>query len=133
MAKGLAQIADALPRIELANILYPTDRMKEVVAQLYCHIIRFFIRAESWYQQSKARHAWEALARPVELHYNDLIEEIERCTMEINELAAAGSRAEQRDMHLELLQLREDLKNSGDDAKSSKAMLQEVKGLILSM
>jgi hypothetical protein len=127
----LVQIADVLPRIELANTLYPTDHMQQAVVQLYSHIIRFFIRSERWYQQGKLRHTWEALARPVELHYNDLIEEIERCTMNINEMANAGSRAEQRDIHLELRSLKEDLKCSREETKKSEAMLQEMRGLIL--
>jgi hypothetical protein len=132
MAKALVQVADVLPRIELANVLYPTDRMQKVVARLYGHIVRFFIRAECWYRQGKLRHTWEALADPVELHHNDLIDEIEHCANEVNDLANAGSQAEQRDIHLELQSLKEELKNSREDTKRSETMLQEMRGLILS-
>jgi hypothetical protein len=105
LAKGLSQIADSLPRIELVTILYPTRRVKQAVAELYAYILRFFIRVQEWFEQGKLRHAWEALARPVELRYDDLIEEIEGRTSDIDKLANAGAQAEQRDIHLELQEL----------------------------
>ncbi|KAL9619292.1 MAG: hypothetical protein Q9160_006057 [Pyrenula sp. 1 TL-2023] len=80
--------------------------MRIAVAQLYANIVRFLIRSLDWYQHDKARHAWEALARPAELRYNDLIEEIEACAKEIENLASAGAQAEQRDIHLGLQRLR---------------------------
>lgn len=79
--------------------------MKRAVAELYAHIIRFAIRAQDWYQQNKLRHIWGSLARPAELRYDDLIADIEGCTKEVNQLAAAGAQAEQRDIHLELQEL----------------------------
>ncbi len=112
LAKGLSQIADSLPRIELTTILYPTNRIKEAIAQLYSHVIRFFIRAQDWYQQGKLRHAWDSFARPAELRYNDLIQQIEDCTKEVDNLATAGARAEQRDIHLELRELTKKQKES---------------------
>ncbi|KAI4626330.1 uncharacterized protein J4E87_004832 [Alternaria ethzedia] len=125
LAKGLSQIADVLPRIESANILYPTDRMRHAVSEIYSKIIQFFLRAERWYQQGKLRHAWEALSRPAELYYNDLVQEVEECTRSIEVLANAGAQAEQRDMHLEIQEL-------GKRLKSSEETLQEVRGLLIS-
>lgn len=124
LAKGLSQIADVLPRIESANIIYPTDRMHQAVSDIYSKIIRFFLRAERWYQQGKLRHAWEALSRPAELYYNDLVQEVEECTRSIEVLANAGAQAEQRDMHLEIQEL-------GKRLKSSEETLQEVRGLLI--
>lgn len=125
LAKGLSQIADSLPRIELATILYPTNRMKQAVAELYAHIIRFFVRAQEWYQQGKLRHAWDSFARPAELRYNDLIQQIEDCTREVDNLATAGARAEQRDIHLELRELTK-------KQKESETLLLEMRGLMIS-
>ncbi|KAI9860341.1 MAG: hypothetical protein M1813_006230 [Trichoglossum hirsutum] len=125
LAKGLSQIADSLPRVELATILYPTKRMRQAVAELYSHIIRFFIRAQHWYQQSKLRHAWDSLARPVELYYNDLIQDIDECTKEVDNLAMAGARAEQRDIHLELREL-------SKKQEESETVLLELRRLMIS-
>jgi hypothetical protein len=124
LAKGLSQIADVLPRIEFANVLYPTARMQYAVSEIYSKIIRFFLRAERWYQQGKLRHAWEALSRPAELYYNDLVRDVEGCTKEIETLASAGAQAEQRDMHLEIQDLSKRL-------KSSEEILQEMRGLLI--
>lgn len=107
LAKGLALIADALPRVEFSSILYPTDRMKEAVSEAYSKIVQFLLRAAEWFSQSKIRHAWEALSRPVELFYDDLVQDVEDCAKRIDALANAGAHAEQRDMHLELQSLNE--------------------------
>jgi hypothetical protein len=105
LAKGLSQVADSLPRIELSTILYPTQRMKEAVALLYAHIINFLIRAKDWYEEGKLRHAINSFARPAKLRYDDIIKEIEGCTKDIDNLAISSARAEQRDIHLELQEL----------------------------
>lgn len=107
LAKGLALIADALPRVELSSILYPTAQMKRVVSDLYCSIVEYLLRAAGWYTQGSLRHAWEALSRPVELCYDDLVQNIEDSAKRMDVLANAGAHAEQRDMHLELRSLSE--------------------------
>jgi hypothetical protein len=100
LAKGLSQIGDCLPRLPLASLLFPTKMMKSAVAELYAYIIRFCIRAQDWYQEGKLRHMVHAITRPVELRYADLIEEIERCSRNVEGIALAGSQAEQRDIHV---------------------------------
>ncbi|KAH7026712.1 uncharacterized protein B0I36DRAFT_331181 [Microdochium trichocladiopsis] len=105
LSKALCQIADSLPRVELATILYPTPRMKEAVVQLYAHIINFLIRSKSWYDESKLQRMVNAITRPAELRYDDIIQDIERCKAVIDCLSTAGARAEQRDMHLKIQEL----------------------------
>jgi len=124
LAKGLSQIADVLPHIEFANALYPTARMQQAVSEIYSRIIRFFLRAERRFQQSKLRHTWEALSRPTELYYGDLIQDVGECTKANEVLANAGAQAEQRDMHLEIQELNKRL-------QSSEQMLQEMRGLLI--
>jgi flagellin-specific chaperone FliS len=124
LAQGLSQIADVLPRIEFANALYPTARMQRAVSEIYSKIIRFFLRAKRWYQQGKLRHAWEALSRPTELYYDDLIRDVGECTKAIEVLANTGAQAEQRDMHLEIQELNKRL-------QSSEQILQELRGLLI--
>ncbi|KAJ4983226.1 nacht domain protein [Stagonosporopsis vannaccii] len=107
LAKGLALIADALPRVEFSSILYPTAQMKEATSEIYSGIVRFLLRAHDWYSQGRLRHAWEAFSRPVELYYDDLVQNIDDCAKRIDMLANAGAHAEQRDMHIKLQSLNE--------------------------
>jgi type IV secretory pathway VirD2 relaxase len=79
--------------------------MKGAVVQLYVHIINFLLRAKSWYEENRFRRIVNAIARPTELRYDDIVQDIENCTMEIDHLSTAGARAEQRDMHLKLQEL----------------------------
>jgi hypothetical protein len=60
------------------------------------------MRAQDWYQENKLMHILHSLTRPVELRFADLIVEMEACTRKVDNLASAGARAEQRDMHLKL-------------------------------
>ena len=105
-------------------MLYPTEKMKQVVAELYAHIMRFFIRARGWYQESKLLHMLHSLTRPVELRYADLKEEIETRARIVDGLASAGAQAEQRDMHLKIEKLVE-------RQKSSDALLLEMRHMMV--
>ena len=125
LTKGLCQIADSLPQIELYTVLYPTTRMKQVVSELYALVIRFLIRARDWYQESKPMHVLHSLTRPVELRYADLVDDIEVCTRVIYRIASAAAQAEQRDMHLRMQEL---VRRQMD----SNAVLEEVRSLLIS-
>jgi hypothetical protein len=131
LAKGISQVADSLPRIELSTILYPTQRMKEAVAQVYAHIINFLIRAKDWYEEGKLLHVINSFARPAKLRYDDIIQDIEICTKEIDRLSTASARAEQRDIHLELQELSRRQEDSDRREKESKRMLLEIRQLCL--
>lgn len=100
LAKAMAQIAETLPHMELQSILYPTDRMKLAVTDLYAYILRFIIRAHDWYSEGPLKHALHAITRPVELRYNDLLQQITDASRTIYQLAVAGQQAELRDMHI---------------------------------
>lgn len=125
LAKGLCQIADSLPQIELVAVLYPTQRLKQAISELYALVIRFLIRARDWYQESKPMHVLHSLTRPVELRYADLIEDTGACTRTVYRLASAAAQAEQRDIHLEMQEL---IRRQ----KDSDAVLKEVRGLLIS-
>lgn len=99
LAMGLCKIGDKLPRVQLAVVMYPTARMKQAVAELYAHIIKFFIRTQSWHQENWVKHAWHSISRPVELRYSDLLSEIEMRSQMVHELTIAGSQAKQRVMY----------------------------------
>lgn len=86
--------------------------------------MRFWIRAYDWYKASKPQHAWESCIRPVELRYDDLLDHIESCAKEVETLATVAARAEQRDVHVEILELARRTQNS-------ERILSEVRQLIL--
>ena len=67
LAKVLNQIADPLPQIELVMVLDHTARLTETISELYALLIRFFLRAQDWYQESKLMHVLHLLTRPVGL------------------------------------------------------------------
>ncbi|KAF4471594.1 hypothetical protein FALBO_1495 [Fusarium albosuccineum] len=102
ISKALSQIADTLPRVELATVLYPTERMRRAVGNLYANLIRFFIRAHQWCSEGTWKHLLHSITRPVELRYKDLLEDIAADSREIDQLATAGTRVEVREMSLKL-------------------------------
>ncbi|QPC74694.1 hypothetical protein HYE68_005446 [Fusarium pseudograminearum] len=99
---AMSQIADSLPRVELATVLYPTDSMRQAVSNLYANLVRFFIRAHEWCQEGTLRHLLHSITRPPELRYQDLLEDITANSREIDLLATASARVEIRDISLKL-------------------------------
>ena len=102
LSKALSQIASSLPRVELAMILYPTERMRVAVGNLYANLIRFFIRAHEWCSEGSLRHMLHSITRPVELRYKDLLADIADDSREIDQLALWGSHVETREINLKL-------------------------------
>lgn len=82
-------------------MLYPTDEMKNAVAILYAHIIKFLQRAGAWFEQGKLKHVVSAITNPYAIRFKDIVEEIEMCARNVDQLAVSSSMAEQRDIHLE--------------------------------
>lgn len=109
LSKALSQLADVLPRTELCLVLYPTQAMMDSVALLYGHIMRFTQRAVVSYGKGKLRHCWDAIAMPWALRFQEELQEIERLSKQMDNLANAASKAELRDVHIELKKTREDL------------------------
>ena len=88
--------------------------MKEAVSEIYSKVVQFLLRAYDWFSQSKIRQTWEALSRPAELFYDDLVQDVEDCAKRIDALANAGAHAEQRDMHLQMQSLNEKIQEMRD-------------------
>ncbi|KAH7129451.1 hypothetical protein B0J13DRAFT_482768 [Dactylonectria estremocensis] len=105
VSKALSQIADTLPRVELAAVLYPTERMRRAVGNLYANLLRFFIRAHDWCREGTLRHLLHSITRPVELRYEDLLEDIAANSREIDQLATSGNRVEIREMNFKLSEI----------------------------
>ncbi|KAL6919001.1 hypothetical protein FSST1_003027 [Fusarium sambucinum] len=128
ISKALSQIADSLPRVELVTVLYPTDRIRQAVSNLYANLVRFFIRAHEWCQEGTFRHLLHSITRPPELRYQDLLEDITANSREIDQLAAASARVEIRDISLKLSSIVAKLDNF--QSSSSRAVVQTNESII---
>jgi hypothetical protein len=100
---ALSDVGEALSTLDLAESLYPSERMKSTIVILNCHIMTFLCRALDWYESSTFSRAVQSIARPAALRYDDLIKEINKTLAQVTGLSVAGSQAEQRDMHKEML------------------------------
>ncbi|KAF8533523.1 hypothetical protein BDD12DRAFT_898725 [Trichophaea hybrida] len=105
ISKALSLAADVLPRTDLSLLMYPTDRIKQAVSRLYAYIIQLMQRAVGWYKQGRVRHALSAIANPFSLTYQDIVDNICEASRNVDNLASAAARAEQRDMHIQIQQL----------------------------
>ena len=77
-----------------------------MVATLYASIRKFLVRTLQWYKESSFKRAIHTLTKPGGLQYYDILEDMPRITINIMAEATAGSQAEQRDMHHELIAIR---------------------------
>jgi hypothetical protein len=101
---ALNDIGEALSRVDLAESLYPTKRMKDTIVTLNCYVIIFLCRALDWYKSSSLSRTIQSFTRPAALRYDDLIQDINRTLARVTDLSVAGGQAEQRDMHNEMRQ-----------------------------
>lgn len=80
--------------------------MKAAVEELYALLLRFFIRARDWYE-GPLKHLVHSVTRPVELRYNDLLEQISCASGAIRDIARSGQLVETRTMHDKTKELHE--------------------------
>ena len=87
IVKGLAQIADTLPGVEVTAVLFPTQLMKVALAE-----IRFLIRAHDWFSENRLTRAIHTITRPKELRYDDILEHVTTSTAQFRKLAITACR-----------------------------------------
>ncbi|KAJ5697453.1 hypothetical protein N7488_011137 [Penicillium malachiteum] len=137
ITNSLLDIADALPRVQLVSSLYQTESVERMVATLYACIIKFLLRALRWYEEGSLKRALHAVTKPVGLQYDDIIDEMSRVTNSLMAEATAGSQAEQRDMHSELIAIRNTVELTGNisrvEQKQQRQMLQELLDLVFGL
>lgn len=107
LSKALCQIADVLPQAEHKVLLYPTDEMKTLLANLNARIIKFAQRAASWYKESKAKHYVNAILRPYSLRFQDIVDDVADVSVKIDRLALGMAMTELRATRMELQSIRE--------------------------
>lgn len=99
LCEGLNDIAHVIPRTEINILLYPTQQIKQVIFEIYSHILEFLLRVLRWYRESKMAHVRQAITKSREHRYGDLLATISSLSDTMSKMALDSSHAEQRDMH----------------------------------
>ncbi|KAI1451692.1 hypothetical protein F4805DRAFT_81792 [Annulohypoxylon moriforme] len=100
IAEALHEISDCLSRVEVGITLYPNAVLKRSASILYAHIVKFLIRAWSYYEKNKPSRALHCITNPSALRYNDLIESIQREIEAFGKHVTICSQAEIRDSRI---------------------------------
>lgn len=130
ISKALSQIGESLPQVELATILYPTERMMKAVEKLYSDILHFFLRAREWCEEGSLKHLLHSITRPPELRYKDLLDQIAESSRLVDRLAVAGAQAEIREMNGKLTSITAQLQTiQASQALHSSALINTNKQL----
>ena len=102
IAKAVAKIANLLPQTDLSASLYPSQRMKVAVAQLYAKVMYFVQHAVKWYSKGKLAHSVSSVFKPYGLSFKPIIDDISEASRRVDQEAAAASRAEIRELHIKI-------------------------------
>lgn len=70
------------------------------MSQLYAKVLEFFVMAIQYYKKGKLMHSISSIVRPFKLSFKPIIDEITERSIRVDELASAASKAEIRDLHL---------------------------------
>ncbi|TGJ78879.1 hypothetical protein E0Z10_g9880 [Xylaria hypoxylon] len=81
--------------------------MKFALAEIYANMIRFLVHAQGWFDQSRLMRGLHSITKPKELQYDDLLADIRSSTANFRNLAVTAAQAEQRAMHLLLLEVKQ--------------------------
>lgn len=85
--------------MHLSSDLYPTPQMKAALEELYASVLNFLVKAYEWYNEGKLSHMFHGVSQQWNRVNGDLVDEIAEKSRRIDQLAAAASQAEIRDMH----------------------------------
>lgn len=82
--------------------------MQNAVARLYACILRFFLSALQWYNDSRAAHALKSIFQPWDIRFRSEHEAVAAAAQQVERLANAALKAEVRVTRLEVVRGRED-------------------------
>ncbi|KAL8704451.1 MAG: hypothetical protein Q9225_008088, partial [Loekoesia sp. 1 TL-2023] len=108
LGASISDIADLLPQHSLHLILYPTPEMQIAVARLYACILRFFLSALQWYNDSRATHVLKSIFQPWDIRFRGEYEAVATAGEKVGRLADVALKAEVRDTRLEVVRGRGD-------------------------
>ncbi|KAL6787632.1 hypothetical protein J3E68DRAFT_445502 [Trichoderma sp. SZMC 28012] len=123
---ALNSIAHVISRAQLIIQLYPTQQIRQVIVEIYVHILQFLLRTLRWYRESKLTHMLQAL-RPAELRYGDTLAAISSLSDTMSKMALDSSHAEQRDMHRCITQILHEQKLSLESITELKTAVLDLK------
>lgn len=109
LAKACSCMAESLPRRDLSLILYPTSAMREAVARLYATLMKILLRALRWYRHGRVMHALSSIANLWGMEFEQELGDVEQQARAVDELAQSASRAELREAHFQIHEIRCDL------------------------
>jgi hypothetical protein len=130
--KAIVHISDVLPRVSISAQLYQTDDMRDAIARLYSDILLFSMEAIRWFKFSRLKHAISSVFSPYELKYKDMVDRIHQCATVIAEIAQGKHQAEMRDMHIGLLENREENRLLEEKVDRIEGKVNEVLALVTS-
>lgn len=73
--------------------------MKHAVAVLYAYILKFFVSVIPWYKHRSATRLLLSIVSPFDVIYRDTLQQVKNAAETINSLASHANRAELRDVH----------------------------------
>lgn len=82
--------------------------MQAAVARLYATIMRFFLSALQWYNDSRTTHAIKSIFQPWDIRFKGEHEAIAATAQRVERLADVALKAEVRDTRLEVVKGRGD-------------------------
>ncbi|UKZ81380.1 hypothetical protein TrVFT333_009152 [Trichoderma virens FT-333] len=127
LCAGLNGIAHIISRTQLIIRLYPTQQIRQVIVAIYVHILKFLLRALNWYRESKITHMLQAIKRPTELRYGDLLATISSLSDTMSKIALDSSHAEQRDMHVCVAQIMHEQKLTRENITNLITAVSDIK------
>ncbi|EHK17197.1 uncharacterized protein TRIVIDRAFT_227041 [Trichoderma virens Gv29-8] len=127
LCTGLNGIAHIISRTQLIIRLYPTQQIRQVIVAIYVHILKFLLRALNWYRESKITHMLQAIKRPTELRYGDLLATISSLSDTMSKIALDSSHAEQRDMHVCVAQIMHEQKLTRENITNLMTAVSDIK------
>ncbi|KAK4951235.1 hypothetical protein LTR10_010208 [Elasticomyces elasticus] len=105
LAKSMARMGAALPRVTIHLDLFPVPAMRKAVHDIYEAIITHLQDTLEFYQHGRLKKAWKAFIQPYSLRFQDHVVRIEACSREIESLAIALGHQGIREMYGAMLKL----------------------------
>ncbi|KAL9112820.1 MAG: hypothetical protein Q9227_002897 [Pyrenula ochraceoflavens] len=126
LSKALANVCNTLPRTQLHLVLYPSERMKRAVEELYALLICFYQRALRWYEKNRLKHVVQALIRPFRLAFGDLVERINSQARAIESLAITMAHQEIRSIYVLVQECMSEQKHLGLNHRNVERRVNDV-------
>ncbi|KAL8953357.1 MAG: hypothetical protein Q9222_000784 [Ikaeria aurantiellina] len=130
ISKHATRLANLLPQQNALLLLYPTNSMREAVAQQFASLLKFFRLAIQFYKDSRLKHAWKAFVQPWSLAFQDIYDTVATQAEKVKELAALAAKAELRDAHIQIAESRMVSDRMSNDIINLRSTVEQMKGML---